>query len=251
MQDLEVGSYLSLEFIDDCRLLGCLGPTFETPPSLVLIDTGKSVGGLPVETLFHLPSFCGNFVNPPLLLEPGAHKPSLEESSGPFYRDPTQRIVALHLLHSFGYPILRIGALLELHESREGSKIEWDEWKSHVVIASFNTDGFVLRYAWVSGCRLFSIDLPGGTGDQVAQMEVFDFSTRGCAEYLNTDLVNYELGGLRCLSSTGAKAQLPRRVGDLAAVHNNHDSIILSYVSVAASCCLGIWTNVGCYLVPC
>ena len=54
----------------------------------------------------------------------------------PFYQDPAQRVVALQLPDSFGYLILRIGALSKLLEGSEGSEIGWDEWKSHVVIPS-------------------------------------------------------------------------------------------------------------------
>ena len=219
-------SYLSVEFIDDDRLLGCVALTLVAPRSLVLLDTGKLVGGVPMKTLFRLPSVGGGFLKTPLVLEHGAHKPSPEESQAPFYRDPTQRIVALRLEHWVGSPIFRMGALLELLESREGSEVEWDEWKSHVVIPSFDQvqDREFPPITRVSGCRLFSVYSEG------AQAEVYDYSIQGRVEYLS-DQVSYEHGGLRYLSSTGARVQLPWGADDLADVHNVHDSLVFSFVS--------------------
>ena len=216
-------SYLSVEFIDDDRILGCLELMLLEPQSLVLLDTGKPVGGVPLKTLFHLPPL--PFVNPPLLLEHGAHQPSPEESQAPFYRDPTQRIVALHPPHYSGTPIFRIGALLELLKGREGSEIGWDEWKSHVVIPTFDSDRDSHPHLWVSGCRLFSVDSEG------AQAEVYDYSMRGCVEYLS-DQVSCEFGELRYLSSTRAKVQLPWGVDELAGGDNSHDSVVFTCVSV-------------------
>jgi len=181
------------------------------------------VGGAPLKTSFHFPSFGGNFAYPPLLLEHGAHKPSPEESQAPFYRDPAQRIVALCLNHHDGTPIFRIGALLELLEGREGSEIEWDEWKSHVVIPSFDPDRESHPHLWVSGCRLFSVD------SDYAQMEVYDFSMQGCMEYLS-DEASYELDGLRYLSSTGTEVQLPWGADDWVGGDDSHDGVIFSYL---------------------
>jgi len=221
--DLEAGGYLSVEFIDDDRLLGCLNPTSMEPQSLVVLDTRKSVGGFPLKTLFHFPSFGGNFAYPPLLLEHGAHKPSPEESQAPFYRDPAQRIVALCLGRYDGTPIFRIGALLELLEDREGSEIEWDDWKSHVVIPSLDPDCESPPCIWVSGCRLFSVDSVD------AQMEVYDSSMQGCMEYLS-DEASYELGGLRHLSSTGTEVRVPRGGDGLVGGNNGHDGVIFPYL---------------------
>jgi len=39
--DLEIENYLSVEFIDDDRLLGCLDLTPMEPQSLLLLDTGN------------------------------------------------------------------------------------------------------------------------------------------------------------------------------------------------------------------
>ena len=225
-------NYLSVEFIDDYRLLCCLSRSF-TPKCLVVIDTGKPMGpGVPMKTLFHLPSFRGGFLNPPLLLEHGAHKPSPEESQAPFYWDPTQRIIALHLQPWVGSPIFKVGVLLKLLEGHEGSEVEWDEWKSHVVIPSFNLDREKYPDIWVSGCRLFSID----SGSY--QAEVYDYSMQACVEYLS-DEVNYEFSGLSYLSSTGAKVWVPWRADNLVTnVHTSHDGIVFSLVSVIEPCSL-------------
>jgi hypothetical protein len=58
-------------------------------------------------------------------------------------------------------------------------------------------------HVWVSGSRVFSVCSP----DNV-QLEIYDFSTRGHAEYLS-ERIDDELGGLRYLSFVGAKAQCP------------------------------------------
>ena len=195
----------------------------------MLVDTGKPLIGDPVQTSFHLPPLLGDFGYPPFLLENGAHKPCPTESMAPFYQDPAQRVVALQLPDSFGYLILRIGALSKLLEGSEGSEIGWDEWKSHVVIPSIDPDRLDLYHIWVSGCRLFFLNSP--SDDQVAHMEVYDFSVEGRAKYLS-HRDNSELDGLRYLSSTGVKVRLPWRVDDLAGVRSSHESIIFSCVSL-------------------
>ena len=115
-------------------------------------------------------------------------------------------------------------------ESRERSEIGWDAWKSCVVITSIDLGVPNLRRAWVSGCRLFSVDL-APHGDVVAYLEVYGVRTQGRAEY-PSDQVNSELGGLGHLSSTGVKARLPWSVDDLAGMHNTHDSIVSPCVNV-------------------
>ena len=201
----------------------------------MLLDTGRFVRGVPAHAFFLLPhDHLGQFGSPKLLLEHGAHNPSPEESAAPFYQDPDQRILALFLSSTCRYLILRIGVLSKLLESREGTEIGWDEWKSHMFIPSVNLN-LASRYyyyppTWVSGCRLFLIDSPDD--GQTANLVVYDFSMQGCAKLLMSQ-VDSELGGLRRLSSTGMKAQLPWRVNDLARVHNSHESIIFSCVSIA------------------
>ena len=196
----------------------------------MLVDTGNHAEGIPVQTSFHLPSLLGGFGNPPLLLERGAHKLSPVESPAPFNRDPTQQIVVIHLSQAVHYFVLKIGTLLKLLESREGSEIGWDEWKSHVIIPSIDPDCVGIHHAWVSGCRLFVLDSQD-LDDRDAQVEVYDFSMQGCSEYLS-NRVNSELGGLRHLSSTKVEVRFPWRLWDLARVHNSSDSMIFLCVSV-------------------
>ena len=67
-----------------------------------------------------------------------------------------------------------MGALLELTESHEGSKIQWDEWKGCVVMPSIDVDPEDILGAWVFGCRLFYII--STCSSLGAEMKVFDFS---------------------------------------------------------------------------
>lgn len=111
----------------------------------MLMDIQKNAG-VPAQTSFHLS---------PLIhcLKWGAHKPLLAEYLAPFLQDRTPRIVVLSI-HHFGCLVFPVEALLELAEGREGSEIEWDEWKKHVVIPSTHVPDLK---GWVSGCRLFRI----------------------------------------------------------------------------------------------
>jgi hypothetical protein len=224
MQENGLGFCGTVEFIDEYRLLTTTELKLSAPPSLVVTDTGKIVRGAPVQTLFHfpLPFICTGRLS--LLLERGVHKPSPTESLAPFHQDPAQRIIALAVPYTFYYLVFQVGALLELLELREGSEIGWDEWKSRVVTPS--TDQEFVRI-WVSGCRLFCV---GSIGEgQNAQMEVYDFSVMGRAKHLS-GRVNELLGGVRYLSSTGARARV--LCNELLIVRSGHESTVLSYVSV-------------------
>ena len=217
-----------MEFVDDYRLLISLDRTCDRPSCLALVDTEKVVGGAPTRKTFHLfPNF-DLLGRPFLLLEQGVHKPSPAETLAPFYQDPIQRIAALFVNHSFGFPAFRVGMLLELAEGHEGSEVGWDEWKGLVVNPSIGLYRVDVLDAWVSGCRLFYISATPSSPD--AEMRVFDFSIHGRRKHL-IEHVNTNLGGVRTLLPTDARAQVPRSA--LHDVHSGHDSIVLTYVSVA------------------
>lgn len=236
VQELRENRCDDVEFIDDYRLLVILRRTWREPPSLLLVDTEKIVGGAPVKTIFHLSA---HFYPESYLLQVrGMHNPSPAESLAPFYRDPTQRIAALPLRRSLGFLVFRVGALLELTESHEGSKIQWDEWKGCVVMPSIDVDPEDILGAWVFGCRLFYIISTGSSLG--AEMKVFDFSIQGRANYLS-EQVNAGLGGIRCLSPIDAGAQVSRF--RLLYANGNNDGVILTYVSVTLSCALRGSTN--------
>src|SRR5579872_4411038 len=97
---------------------------------------------------------------------------------------------------SVGYPTFRVRSLTEMLESREGSEIQWDEWKSHVVLPSITLDNPDHLNTWVSGCRLFFLDAP--YVDTATRMEVYDFGVRGRAKYLG-DRVAEKRSGVRYL----------------------------------------------------
>ena len=211
-----------MEFIDDYRLLVSLDSTVATPPSVVVMDTEKNVGGVPMQTFFHLSPWHVNSGMLSLLLEPGMHKPSPGESLAPFHQDPTQRIVVLDSLATVHFLVLRVGALLELLENNEGSDIAWDDWKSNVAIP-FLKHGMIDKY-WVSGCRFFSTTSVSGT-----HMGVHDFSIRGRTKHL-TKRVNEKLGGIRYLLPSKVRREMQWEF-----VHNpqsGHDSIVFCHVSV-------------------
>jgi hypothetical protein len=200
------------------------------------MDTGKFVEGIPVQTFFSLsPHFTYSKHSYPLLLERGVYKPSLAESLAPFHPDPSQRIAVLRLPSASHYLVLQVGGLLEFLRSHEGSVVEWDEWKSHVVIPSIDLDRRHTVRVWVSGCRLFSLYFTDPILD--FQMEVYDFSVRGRAKYLNKQ-VDKHFPGVTCLSSTGVVAQV--RLDDVLDAHSGHDSIVFYGVSVMVLFC-SLW----------
>ena len=181
-----------------------------------------------MQTTFHLFPNYNPREFPRLLLEEGMHRPSAAESLAPFYQDPTQQIAALYLTRPYRLLVFRVGALLELVESREGSEIGWDEWKGIVVAPSVDPGRPVVRGVWVSGCRLFAVSTAASSPD--AEIRVFDFSIQGRAKY-SSARVNTDLGGVRCLSPTDARARIPR--SDWFYTQSGHDSVVLSYVSFA------------------
>jgi hypothetical protein len=144
--------------------------------------------------------------SPSFILERGVYKPSAEESLAPFHRDPTQRIIAFHPQRNQHYFVLRVGAFLELSRGREGTEIEWDEWKNHVAIPSRTVRTRRLRAVQVSGCRIIFIG-SAATGSGF-ETEVFDFSVEGRAKYSSSGLVS-GLGRIDHLSSTGGRVQIP------------------------------------------
>ena len=220
-----------MEFIDDYRLLVSLVSVVDPPPSIVVMDTRKDVGGIPMQTFFRLPPNSARSGNFSFLLERGVHKPSPAERLAPFHQDHSQRIVVLDVQLSAQFLVLRVGALLELLESCEGDNIGWDEWKSRVVIPSINLRDVEVVELGISGCQLFAVfstfSVPG------TQMEVYDFSMRGRAKCLSREAGGW-LGGVRTLPRTGIVAQVPPQ-GKFYDVYNGHDSIALSHVSVRAS----------------
>ena len=215
-----------MEFIDDYQLLASLGSTPDLPQSLMLIDT-EDVGGSPTQTTFHLTPQFKNSGGPYLFLEQGVHKPSPEESQAPFYPDPAQRIIVLSVHSTKCYLAVSVGALLELKSRRE-AEIGWDEWKSHVAVLRLPSDPRMVAL-WVSGCRFFSIS--SAHPSQGGQMQVYDFSVRGRAQYLSEE-VDQQFSGLRYMLPTPAQAQIPRRP-----IHScsGHDSIVFVCVSFPVS----------------
>ena len=191
------------------------------------MDTEKDTGGVPTQTSFQLSSCLCDTGYPSLLSERGVHKPSSTEKLAPFYQDPAQRIATLamsDLLHYFVFPV---EALVELAEGREGSEIEWDEWKKHVFIPSIHKRDH--HTIWVSGCRLFCVTCPGYGPDTI--MKVYDFSKKGRVEYLGKR-ARSDLGGVRYLKSTGACVRLPWASTDLFGMDGGCDGAAFIVVSV-------------------
>lgn len=209
--------------MDDYRLLIRLGPTADTPPSLVLVDTGKDVRGVPVQTFFLLAHFLEGLA---FTLDRGAHKPSPAESLAPFHHDPTRRIVALDMRRDSCRLVFRVEVLLELLKVREGTRIGWDEWKHHAVIPSIAVDNRVVYAVRVSGCRLFFIC--SKVPSLGFRMEMFDFSMQGRTKHLSERASGF--GVLKHLSPT-AIVQNPQDILFDGGAHSGHDSIIFLHVS--------------------
>jgi hypothetical protein len=224
-QEIEFGRSVLAEFIDDYRLLIRVRQTVDAQPSLVLMDTGKNTGGSPMQTVFHLPRSIGGLY---FTLEWGAHKPSREESLAPFHHDPAQGIVVLELERDSRRLVVRVGALLKLLRDREGTEIEWDEWKHYVVLTSIDLEHLMIHAVRVSGCRLFFIYCTGSGSD--FQMEAYDFSMQGRAKHLNGQTCGEF--GVKCLPSTGPRVKIPR---DQFARHSHSAYMVLLYVSITVS----------------
>ena len=190
-----------------------------------------------MQTTFKLSPYFGEFGHPQLLTEQGAHSPAPAELLAPFHQDPAQRIVALVRITSPRYLVFRAKALLDFLESREGSEIRWDEWKSCVIIPLIDPYDPERIDIWVSGCRLFYLDYTGsGPG---SRMKVYDFSLRGRSEYLSNE-ADEGLGVEKRLSSTGVVRHVPWGADELYDVCNGHDSVVFSQVSaVTPSLILG------------
>jgi hypothetical protein len=204
MQELEYGHYESAEFIDDYRLLITLKPRANGRPSLVLMDTGRAMGGTPIQTTFHFPSHFT--ISPSLISERGMHQPSPAECLAPFHQDPAQRIIVLHLRYELPYLALRVGALLELFKNREGTKVAWDGWKDRVVIPSRPRGIWTPDAVRVSGCRLIYFwSTDGGSG---YEMEVFDSSMRGLAK-CSMQWTNRWVGTKTYLPPAGGRVRIP------------------------------------------
>ena len=160
------------------------------------------------------------------------YEPSSAECLAPFHQDHTQRIAVLSMPQRACYLVFPVEALSRLAEGHEGSEIEWDEWKIHVVIPSIPGPDPI--DFCVSACRLFSITLLGNLGVEV---EVYDFSLQGRAKYLS-EQANANLGGVKSsLASTGTKARLPWGNDEFLQMVNGHDSIVLFRVSVLIFSC--------------
>lgn len=184
-----------------------------------------------MQTFLHLSDFFINAGPLGLLFERGTHEPSPAESQAPFYQDPAQRVVVLDQISVLSYLVLRVGALLELIESREGSEVEWDEWKSLVAIPFVDYSRVDMINAWVSGSRFFLIY--SMVSSLAAFMELFDSSMRGRAKYLS-GRANEGFGDFRALFSTGTKMEI---MWDLMlGAQSGHDSIVFARVSVNVSC---------------
>lgn len=211
------------------------------------MDTGKDVEGAPMRTLFHLSSHLANSGFLYLQLEWGTHKPSPVESLAPFHQDPTQRIIALGTQYSWTYLVFRVGTLLKLLESREGTEIVWDEWKSHVFTPSINLADLTLLNIRILGCRLFVVCW--NISSSGPQLEVYDFSIQGCAKY-RTQRVSVGLSGveLKYLASTGARVQIHR--DGLMTVLSGHDGLLFSHVSVSAPHSLRVRLNQALLVIP-
>ena len=232
VQEVEEDRYDTAEFMDDCQLLVGLGSTRNMePPCLVLIDTEQGVGGTPRQTRFHLAPRFSNFGRLSLILEEGAHKPSVAESLAPFHQDPSQRIVALDLLCA-PYPlVLQVGALLEL-KNRGEADIEWNEWKSHVAFPHFRSDHEDTSETWVSGCRLFSIC----SVDYLLkdQLDMHDFNMWGGSDCLYQE--DEELyGELRTLYNTWGREEVPGDELIESVSRSGNGSIAFLSVSVTLS----------------
>jgi len=113
-----------------------------------------------------------------LHLDQGGHKPSSEEALfAPFYRDASQRVLAVQFYPYESAFVMKAETLLKLARERRGANLAWEEWNAHAVEIQ-TRDSTVL---WVSGPRVSYICCTGGE-DGKTWMNVHDFSPREFAE---------------------------------------------------------------------
>ena len=229
MQALENNSYTCPEFVDDYRLLVVLTPADDAPPCILLLDTENDVGGgMPVQTLFHLPSHWTTTKPLSLFLERGAHKPSSTDYLAPFYQDPTQRIAVFDTFNQFPYLVFPVETLLKLARDRGGCEVEWDRWNKHVAFfPSLRYGRYDPADTWVSGCRFFRFR---NTPD--AEIEVYDFSVRGRIRH-QSEQTDSHLGVVKCLQPTRAKQHIPwcRDPDNFFVIGGGRESVVFYRVS--------------------
>ena len=115
----------------------------------------------------------------------GGYKPSLEEDLlAPFFRDPSQQMVAFELYrnHCNSIFVMKIHALLKLARKFRGADLKLEQFRTHMVkILPMDPH----TELWVSDSRSFSTRR--NRGGREVRMEVFDLSARASALDRGTD----------------------------------------------------------------
>lgn len=115
----------------------------------------------------------------------GGYKPSPEEDLfAPFYRDPTQQIVAVELYkpsHKSVF-VMNVDVLLKLARERGGEDLKWEQLRTHMVEILPRDHHADL---WVSGSRLFR--MRRRWDDRKMWMDVYDFNARASTLYMGTN----------------------------------------------------------------
>jgi len=218
--DLKNEPYRSVVFVDDFWLVTPFRDESEplVPLCLSFLNTEqKRTDGKFTQTTFYFDPYLHKDLEiPGIASDLGGHEPSREDDlSAPFYPDPSQRVLVLGFLGNLCLLIVKVEALFELAQEREGEDIQWEEWQTHMtwVQCTRHTTGF-----GVSGHRLccrYSTESGG------VLMDVYDFGA-GASDVRHTETTE---GGAVWRVAPDITKALPWRVDDILISYGCHDSI--------------------------
>ena len=221
-------------FVDDCWLLLVFTPHGSTTsPRFVLLNMEQASTDDPqlTQTTFRFGPCEYSTVE--TVYGQGGHEASPEDSLAPFYQDPFQRVltIRLHGAHHIPDFVVKVEVLLKLARERGGADVEWEQWKTYVVKVNFMAESDL----WASGSRFFSMELDIDS-DHVSWVDVFGFSPRASAQYVDT--VSYVTQGTvwRVLDQNDMDSlKLPWDIEEIRFSNCGHDSLVFLVVRISRS----------------
>ena len=193
----------------------------------------------------------------------GGYKPSPEEDLlAPFYRDPSQQIVAVELhnpTHKSVF-VMKIDILLKLARECGGADLKLEQLRAHMVEILPRDHHADL---WVSGSRLFRICRRWD--NRKMWMDVFDFSARASTRQLGTNgsgwtmrpsiearclpwdayMTHFSDGGHDSIAHLMVRTLLPRHGRDLTEVFYGRGSTVVVVCS-RLQCICGTFSGPYC-----
>ena len=216
---------ITMDFIDEYKLLYTIKAKDDKPAVLVMMDTEYLV----TTTSFCLPIIgAGGGVR--LVLEKDVHTKPYTTQATSFHDDPKQCLIVL-TKDCGRYLAFPVRALLRHHKPGKCSQIEWNVWGGNVATPS----GLMSSYSkpidtWVSGCRLFATFYE----QRVRRVWVYDFSEEGQERHLESK-PDPEPGDVRSLGRAGEKSY-PHQHNFLG---GTRDSLVV-FIGVSATVSLSL-----------